>query len=113
MLPDEPSIILDPATAFTAGWTASVSLSGALAYFQTPASNTTASWHDAAGRVTGTLDLPAGNYDSATISPDGTHAVVVKVISASESTLWLADLVRGGASPRAGRLVLASLVAAG
>ena len=99
MLPDEPSIILDPATAFTAGWTASVSGTGALAYFSSPATNTRASWYDAAGRLRGTLDLPPGNYESVAIAPDGRQAVLVKAISASESTLWLADLVRGGASP--------------
>ena len=97
-MPDEPTSILDPATSFTAGNSTSVSLTGALAYFSAPSTNTTAAWYDASGRQTGTLSLPPGHYETASISPDGTRAVLVKSTSPSESALWLVDLTRGSAS---------------
>ncbi len=98
-LDDEPTSILDPARSFTAGRPTSPSRSGSLAYFSAPSTNTTAVWLDATGKMTGTLSLPPGHYETATISPDGTHAVLVRSISPSESTLWLVDLVRGSAAP--------------
>jgi len=98
-LDDEPSAIMDPALSFTAGRPTSISQTGTLAYYSAPSINTTAEWYDAIGRKTGTLTLPAGHYESLSISPDGTHAVMVRSTSPSESTLWLADLSRGSASP--------------
>ena len=98
-LEDEPTSILDPAVSFTANRAISVSSTGALAFYSTPSMNTTATWYDAAGKVAGTLDLPAGHYESATISPDGTRAIFVRSTSPSESTLWLVNLSRGGAIP--------------
>ena len=98
-LDDEPSAILDPATSFTAGRSTSISQNGALAYFSTPSPNNTAEWYDASGRKIGTLNIPAGHYETATISPDGTHAVLVRSTSPSESALWLVDLARASASP--------------
>lgn len=98
-LDDEPSSILDPATSFTAGRSTSISRTGSLAYFSSPSVNTTATWYDLNGRAVGTLDLPPGHYETASISPDGTHAVLVRSTSPSESALWLVDLARGSASP--------------
>ena len=99
MLPDEPTSILDPAYSYTAGTSASVSLAGTLAYFSTPSTNTRAVWMDAAGRTSGDLNLPPGHYDTVNISPDGSQAVFVRSTSPSESSVWLSDLGRGGASP--------------
>ena len=45
------------------------------------------------------MDVPAGHYETATISPDGTRAIFVRSTSPSESTLWLINLARGGAIP--------------
>jgi Tol biopolymer transport system component len=98
-LGDEPTSILDPATSFTAGRAISMSDTGSLAYFSSPSTNTTATWYDALGRNTGTLDLPPGHYETVSISPDGTRAVFVRSTSPSESALWLVDLARGGAAP--------------
>ncbi|HXG72897.1 MAG TPA: protein kinase [Gemmatimonadaceae bacterium] len=98
-LDDEPTSILDPSTSFTAGRSTSVSLTGSLAYFSAPSENTTAAWFDASGLNTGTLNMPPGHYETATISPDGTHAVLVRSTSPSESALWLVDLARGSAAP--------------
>jgi len=98
-LADEPSSILDPAISFTAGRSTSISKNGSLAYFSSPSLNTTATWYDMNGQSTGTLNLPPGHYETATISPDGTQAVLVRSTSPSESALWLVDLTRGSASP--------------
>jgi Tol biopolymer transport system component len=98
-LGDEPTSILDPAISFTAGRATSVSVDGTLAYFSSPSMNTQASWYDASGRRTGSLNLPPGHYETVNIAPDGTHAVFVRSTSPSESALWLVDLARGGAAP--------------
>jgi Tol biopolymer transport system component len=98
ILGDEPASILDPALSWTAGRSISVSESGSLGYYSAPSLNTVATWYDASGTATGTLNLPPAHYESVTISPDGTRAVVVRSTSPSESSLWLVDLARGGAT---------------
>ena len=99
VLEDEPSSILDPQLSWTAGWSVSVSASGSMGYYSAPSTNTIATWYDANGTPSGTLNLPPGHYESITISPDGTRGVAVLSTSPSESTLWLVDLARGGATP--------------
>jgi serine/threonine protein kinase len=99
VLGDEPSSILDPATSWTAGWSVSVSEAGSLGYYSAPSLNTVATWYDATGASTGTLNLPPAHYESIAISPDGTRGVLVRSTSPSESSLWLVDLARGGATP--------------
>jgi len=98
-LPDEPTSVLDPAYSFTAGKAVSVSTGGSLAYFSAPSINTTATWFDQTGKNLGALNLPPGHYESSAIAPDGSHAVLVRSTSPSESSLWLVDLARGGAAP--------------
>jgi Tol biopolymer transport system component len=98
-LGDEPSNILDPSTSWTAGWSVSVSETGSLGYYSAPSLNTVATWYDATGTPTGTLNLPPAHYESIAISPDGTRGVLVRSTSPSESSLWLVDLSRGGATP--------------
>jgi Tol biopolymer transport system component len=98
-LPDEPTSILDPATSYTAAPSLSVSDTGALAYYSSPSMNTVATWYDVSGAPKGTLRVPSAHYESAAISPDGTRAVMVRSTSPSESSLWLVDLARGGATP--------------
>jgi WD40 repeat protein len=98
MLEDEPASILDPATSFTAGRSVSVSRAGSLAYYSAPSLNTVATWYDASGAQMGALNVPAGHYETLTISPDGTRGVLVRSTSPSESSLWLVDMVRGGAT---------------
>ena len=97
-LDDQPSAILDPSLSFTAGRPVSIASDGSLAYYSAPSVNTTAAWYDVLGRKTGTLPLPPGHYEHFAISPDGSRAVFVRFASPSESTLWLVDLARGGAS---------------
>ena len=98
-LVDEPTSILDPSTSFTAGQSTSVSRAGTLAYFSAPSTNTIASWYDTAGALVGELALPPGHYETGTISPDGTQAVLVRSTSPSESALWLVDLATGNTTP--------------
>jgi len=98
-LEDEPSTILDPANSFTAGHSISASSNGSLAYYAAPSLNTSATWYDQNGQATGTLLMPPGHYEALSISHDGIHAAIVKSSSPSESSIWLVDLVRGGASP--------------
>ncbi|MEO8502505.1 MAG: protein kinase [Acidobacteriota bacterium] len=98
-LADEPTPLLDSNHSTTAGRVASVSSSGWMAYFSSPSTQTRAVWLDLAGTPTGTLDLPPGSFETATISPDGSQAVLVRTLSPSESSLWLVDLARGGGSP--------------
>ena len=98
-LKDEPTMILDPTVSFTAGRPTSVSQAGTLAYFSAASTNATATWYDAQGRRAAALNLPAGHYATVSISPDGTRAVFARSTSPSESSLWLVDLARGGASP--------------
>jgi Tol biopolymer transport system component len=99
VLDDEPGAILDPAKSFTAGTAVSTSSDGSLAYYSSPSLNTVATWYDATGVATGTLNVPPGHYETATISPDGSRAVLSKSTSPSESSLWVVDLARGGATP--------------
>jgi Tol biopolymer transport system component len=98
-LPDEPSSLLDVIASFTAGYAASVARDGSLAYFSAPTPKTRALWLDAAGKPAGAVDLPAGQYRELRVSPDGRQAVFVRTDSRRESSLWLADLERGGATP--------------
>jgi Tol biopolymer transport system component len=99
LLDDEPSTIMEPRDSWTAGRSVSISSTGTLAYFSAPSPNTTAEWFDTKGRKVGRVDAPAGHYDTVAISPDGAHAAFVRSASPSESTIWLVDLVRGGALP--------------
>ena len=98
-LEDEPSSVLDAETSWTAGFAASASSTGALAYFSMQSVNTNAVWIDALGRPDGTVTLPSGRYRDIRVSPDGTRAALVRSTSRTESDLWLADLQRGGATP--------------
>ena len=97
-LADEPVSILNAEQSFTAGPVASVSSSGALAYFSSPPTNTTATWIDAAGKMLDTLKLPVGQYSGVRISPDGARAVFVRSNSVNDASLWLVEFARTGAS---------------
>jgi Tol biopolymer transport system component len=97
-LVDQPTSILDPTINFTAGPVTSVSNAGTLAYFSASSNNTLATWYDTTGRVTATLDLPPGHYESVKISPDGARAMFGRSTTPSDSTLWLADLHRNAAA---------------
>jgi serine/threonine protein kinase len=97
-LGDEPTFVLDPALSYTATRAASVTADGALAYFSAPSLNTAARWIDANGIVTSTLDVPPARYSDLSLSPDGSKAILVRSVSVTESSLWLADVARGNAT---------------
>ena len=99
LLEDEPATILDPTLSYTAGRSVSLSNTGSLAYYSAPSNHTVATWFDLSGAQLGTVNLPSAHYDSARISPDGTRAAVVRSVSPSESSVWLADLARGSVVP--------------
>ena len=100
-LEDEPTAVWDPAFSVTAMFAATTSQAGSLAYFSSGSGSTRAAWVDETGREVGTLDLPRGQYSNVSVSPDGTQAIFVRSISATESTLWLVDLERDEATPLA------------
>jgi len=97
-LGDEPTFVLDPALSYTATRAASVTADGTLAYFSAPSMNTAARWIDAKGTITGTLDVPAARYSDVSLSPDGSKAVLVRSVSMTESSLWLANVARGNST---------------
>jgi eukaryotic-like serine/threonine-protein kinase len=98
-LADEPTAAFDTTTSWTAGHGASVSSTGALAYFSAPSALSSAVWLDAAGKAEGAVNLPPGRYADVRVSPDGAYAVLVRNNSRTESRLWLTDLQRGQTSP--------------
>ena len=100
-LDDEPGTLVDAQVSFTAGRAVTVSSAGSLAYYSSPSTDTRAQWYDRNGQPGAVLDLPRGYYDKVAIAPDGLRAVFVRSVSAVESSLWLADLARGGVSPLA------------
>jgi eukaryotic-like serine/threonine-protein kinase len=98
-----------PWPMFDAGATFSASANGVLAH---PASSPPATelvWLDRAGRQTGRIPLPPGNYSNPSLSPDGRWATVTKVASSVRNDLWLVDLERSLTT----RLTLDGLVAPG
>ena len=97
-LGDEPTFVLDPALSYTATRAASVTADGTLAYFSAPSVNTAARWIDAKGTVTGTLEVPPARYSDLSLSPDGSKAILVRSVSVTESSLWLADVARSTAT---------------
>ena len=94
-LGDEPTFVLDPALWYTATRAASVTADGTLVYFSAPSVNMAARWIDAKGTVTGTLDVPPAQYSDLSLSPDGSKAILVRSVSVTESSLWIADVTRG------------------
>ena len=97
-LGDEPTFVLDPALSYTATRATAVTADGTLVYFSSPSVNTAARWIDAKGTVTGTLDVPPARYSDLSLSPDGSKAILVRSVSMTESSLWLADVARGNAT---------------
>jgi len=98
-LPDQPTTVFDPTISYTAGKLVSISRAGAIAYFSAPPVKSSATTFDLAGHVKGKVSLGDAQFSAFEISPDGAHAVAVRSVSANESSLWLIDMVHGGATP--------------
>ena len=84
---------------YTAAHAASVSADGTLAYLTEPSINTRLVWTDRTGSEVGAVTLPAGRYLQVSLSPDERQATVVRLNSRTESSIWLVDLIKGGATP--------------
>ena len=84
---------------YTAAHAASVSSDGTLAYLTEPSINTRLVWTDRTGSEVGAVTLPPGRYLQVALSPDERRATVVRLNSRTESSIWLVDLIKGGATP--------------
>jgi len=84
---------------YTAAHAASVSADGTLAYLTEPSINTRLVWTDRNGSDVGAVPLPPGRYLQVALSPDERRATVVRLNSRTESSIWLVDLIQGGATP--------------
>jgi len=83
---------------YSAGWAASVSRTGSLIYLSAAQSRSRLAWLDQTGREVGTVNVPSAPYVGVALSRDGRRAVVGQ-LAAPLSSLWFADLVRGGLTP--------------
>jgi serine/threonine protein kinase len=79
------------------GWV-SASARGTIAYLAEQPVNTRLAWFDQAGRQTGNVAIPPGNYGQIALKRNGQQAVLTRRTSATFWDLWLVDLDRGGAS---------------
>ena len=77
---------------------ASASATGALAHPATLPVNTGLVWFDAAGRETGRVEVPPGQYEQVALSRDGRRALAERRVSPAVADLWIIDLERGGAT---------------
>jgi Tol biopolymer transport system component/tRNA A-37 threonylcarbamoyl transferase component Bud32 len=84
---------------YTAAHAASVSADGTLAYLTEPSINTRLVWTDRTGSEVSAVTLPPGRYLQVSLSPDERLATVVRLNSRTESSIWLVDLMKGGATP--------------
>jgi serine/threonine protein kinase/Tol biopolymer transport system component len=101
-LSGDPQPLEDVPGGIGAQWFAdhavSASATGALAYLAAPPANTGLVWFDAAGRETGRVEVPPGQYEQVALSRDGRRAVAERRVSPSVADLWMIDLERGGAT---------------
>ena len=101
-LSGDPQPLEDVPGGVSAQWFAnhavSASATGALAYLATPPVNTGLVWFDAAGRETGRVEVPPGQYEQVALSPDGRRAVAERRVSPAVADLWIIDLERSGAT---------------
>jgi serine/threonine protein kinase/Tol biopolymer transport system component len=101
-LSGEPVAIGDAPSATAALWATgravSASSTGTLAYLGDRLPATRLAWLDRSGRETGTLAVPDGRYQELAIAPDGRRVAIVRFMTQSDSDIWIADLVRGGAT---------------
>jgi serine/threonine protein kinase len=101
MLSGEPVSIEDAPGAvgdgYIAGPAVSASTNGTLAYLANLVTDMSLLWFDQSGRRTSKV-VPAGQYQSLSVTRDGRRAVLVRWTSPTANDLWIADLDRGGAS---------------
>lgn len=98
-LSDQPTAVLNPRGSYTAAPLVSASSTGSLLYYSGPSMNAVLEWIGADGQVRGSVSIPPGPIESVRLSPDATQAALVRSNSPSDSTIWIADLVRQSATP--------------
>jgi Tol biopolymer transport system component len=75
-----------------------VAASGTLAFLGGPRANTKLVWFDRSGKEGSAIQVPSGQYNRISISPDGRRAAVVRATSTVDQDVWLVELERSGAS---------------
>jgi Tol biopolymer transport system component len=83
---------------YSSGWAASVSRTGSLVYLSAAQSRSRLAWLDQTGREVGAVNVPSAPYIGVALSRDRQRAVVGQ-LSSPQSSLWFADLIRGGLTP--------------
>ncbi len=83
---------------YSAGYAASATRTGALAYLSASQQQSRLAWIDRTGREIDSVEVPLGPYLEVALSPDGRMAVATR-IEPPASSLWWVNLERGGLSP--------------
>ena len=98
-LADQPTAVMNPRGSYTAAPLVSASTTGALLYYSGASTNATLAWVGTDGQIRSTINIPPGPIESVRLSPDATQAAIVRSSSPSDSTIWIADLIRQSAMP--------------
>jgi Tol biopolymer transport system component len=78
------------------GGPAASAVSNALVYLNDPFSSTRLAWVDLSGRETDRVEAPEARYPEVRLAPDQQHAALVRMTSASASSIWTLDFARHG-----------------
>ena len=95
---DPVRVVEEPLQAYWDTGTFSVSANGTLVYWSPGNMENQLTWFDAQGKVQGTVGIP-GPYDTASLSPDGTRAIVSRITDQGNQALWQLDMSRGTSTP--------------
>ena len=76
----------------------SVSRNGIMTYAAGRESNSEVAWIDRSGRVERKYSLPAGQWESVSLSPDGARAMLRRRRTLSQYELWAMDIASGQAT---------------
>lgn len=96
MLDDHPGAIGDQ---FIGAAAATAADNGTLAYLSNQPVQTTLKWFDQQGREAGAVSIPPAQYNQVRVSPDVRSAALTRRAGTTSRELWIADLLRGGATP--------------
>ena len=95
---DPVQVLEEPLQAYWDTGTFSVSANGTLVYWSPGNMENQLTWFDAQGKVQGTVGT-SGPYDTASLSPDGTRAIVSRITDQGAQVLWELDMSRGTTTP--------------
>ncbi len=77
----------------------SVDAHGTMAYLAPRPEQTNVVWLNLEGHVTGSVQVPPAHYNQIRLAPNGKVASLVQRVTSTSGALWIADLLRGGATP--------------